>query len=156
MPRGWTVSFEIKPTSIDKKSTNILHATNGGKREAHGEKTPQISFKKGTTILEICSTVNNNAKHCKESPEPLPLNKYTPVIVQQVQSITDNKYYFQIIINGKIIANDPNDNARTLENVSYFASSDWERPAHAVLRNFQLKTYEHQGNNFIVRKKDNI
>ena len=143
LPRGWRVSFKINPFGVINDISNILHATIDKDRGKDGERTPGIWFHKGTTKLRICSAVNGNPNYCYTSL-PLALHKESEIVVEQVQSLDDYKYYYQIFINGKRVKNTLNVKPQIFKNVKYYASNPWHIPAKAILTEFKLVTYEHK------------
>ena len=145
LPRGWKVSFEIKPLGIIKRWSNIIHATIGGNFGKHGDRIPGIWFQRSSTKFIVCSALNENSNYCRRINSPLPLNQYSKVIVQQVQSLPDYQYYYQVYINGKKVLNVVNKNPKVFNNVKYYASDPWYTPGNALIRKFSLVTYKHIG-----------
>ena len=144
LPREWKVSFEIKPLRRSTKPTNIFHATTGGNKKNHGERTPAIFFTKLSTRLFVCSSINDNPNLCKISPR-LPLGKWTKIVVQQTQK-EDLKYYYEIFINDKKKISIVNKKPRIFKNVKYYASDPFYQAANAMIRNVVIEKYQPKGN----------
>ena len=143
--RGWKVYLQINPFGTIDGWGSILHATIGKDSQNYGDRTPGIWFHSKSTKLHICSAVNGNRNYCYNSA-PLPLHKHSAVIIQQIQLGHNHQYYYQIIINGKLVLNVMNEQARVFKNVKYYASDPWYTPAKATIRSFSLAMFKHQGN----------
>ena len=165
LSRGWSVYIKITPYGIRKGWSNIMHATIGGNNRNYGDRIPGIWFRPGSTRLHICSAVNGNKNKCYES-SPLPLRKEATVVVRQIQSWKDFKYYYQIFINRKRVYSIQNKDTTVFKNVEYFLSDPWYVPANAKLGDFKIailrdrskfKKFKLYGTNLtqIYRKKRN-
>ena len=143
LPRGWNISFNIVPFSNVKWMGNILHATVGGDVGRFGDRVPGVWFIGGTTILNICSAINESANACYARFNHLPTNKRSTSVIQQIQSATNHLYYFEIYINGVIVYRVMNELPKVFNNVTYYASDPWYAPANAFLSGFKLVTYKH-------------
>ena len=121
-----------------------MHATTGGNIAQYGDRTPGIWFHSQTTKLHICSAVNGNKNYCFNS-EPLPLNRASTIIVQQIQTVVGDQYHYEIIINGNKVISVLNTQPEKFDNVKYFASDPWYKPAKVSMKNFKVKKYKHKG-----------
>jgi len=135
--KEWRVSFEIQPVSKHPKWSNILHFTVGGDCCKSGQRIPGVWFRPGTLKLMVATSLNGNGNANYNSPLVLPLNKFTPVIVQQMQD-TKGIYRYTIVINGKTVYNVVNKKPELFKNVNVYAGDPWYTAGDAVLRNFQF------------------
>ena len=141
LPRQWKVSIDIKPNGRVNGWSNILQGTIGGSNWRLGDRIPLIHFRSRSTRLHICCAIGKNKNHCFNS-KPIPLNKFTKVVIRQFQEREkDGKYVYRINIGGKIVYEIVNTNPKVYKKVSYYASNPWHKPANAVIRNFELTTY---------------
>ena len=143
LQRGWSVSFEIKPTGIVSRWANIIHATLGRDNKRYGDRNPAVWFRPNTRRLHICSAVSGNKNRCYNSAS-LPKNKFTRVLIRQIQK-RDFKYHYQIFINGRKRLDVINRRPRIFKNVKYYATDPWYTAANAQLRSFKLKMFPHKG-----------
>ena len=120
-------------------------STEKGQYRTMGDRTPGIWFRKKTTRPIICSAVNWDSNLCITF-NSLPLNEYSSIVIQQIQSLEDKEYYYQIIINGKRVLNILSTSPQVFNNVKYYASDPWYRPAKAFIKGFELKLLQHEGN----------
>ena len=142
MPRGWRLSVEIEPYGTYKVWSNIIHGTvknDSGK----GNRLPLINFQKESTGLHICYDVNNDPNYCYNT-DPLPMLNFSSVVVQQIQR-SDGGYEFQIIINDILVHSTPNTNPHAFEDVLYYTSDPWRDAAKAIIKNFDVITFVHEG-----------
>ena len=137
LSRGWRVFTKITPLGIQKGWSNIMHATIGGDNKNYGDRIFFFFFFGVYRFLHICSAVNGNKNNCYDS-SPLPLKKEATVVVQQIQSSKDFKYYFQIFINRKRVYSIQNKDIKVFQNVEYFLSDPWYMPANAKLGDFRI------------------
>ena len=145
LTRGWDVSFEITPFGTVSGWSNIMHATTGGDDDVYGARTPGIWFISGTTKLRICSAINGDKTYCLDS-DPIPLNKESKIIVQQIQAEDGgDQYYFKFFINDKKVKSVLNTQPKVFYNVTYYTSSPWYQPAKAKINNFKLELFNHKG-----------
>ena len=146
LPRGWSLSFQVKPFGKVSGWSNILHATIGGNIRNYGDRTPGIWFHSKSTKLHICSAVNGNINYCYNSPFSLHLFKYTTITIRQVQkSNYGNHYFYQIIVNGKKVVDVLNRVTKVFKNVKYYASDPWHHASKASIQNLKLITFKHKG-----------
>ena len=140
----WKLSFQIKPLRTVKGWSSILHATIGKNNGRFGDRTPGIWFHGGSTKLHICSAINGNPNRCYNS-KPLPRNKFSTILIQQVRvrKRYGQKYmiriHFQVFINNKKVVDVVNQKPKIFRNVRYYAGDPWFQPAFAILRNFRLR-----------------
>ena len=146
LPRGWSLSFQVKPFGKVSGWSNILHATIGGNIRNYGDRTPGIWFHSKSTKLHICSAVNGNINYCYNSPFSLHLFKYTTITIRQVQkSNYGNHYFYQIIVNGKKVVDVLNRVTKVFKNVKYYASDPWYHASRANIRHFRISFFNHKG-----------
>uniref|UniRef100_A0A7M5V4W2 Cnidarian restricted protein n=1 Tax=Clytia hemisphaerica TaxID=252671 RepID=A0A7M5V4W2_9CNID len=138
LPLGWRVSVQIRPLGIVNGFSSILHASIGGNKKNYGDRVPAIFFRPKSTRLHICSAVNGHPNYCFDS-HPIPRNRYTNVVIQQVEKPNyGNLYFYQIFINGRKVRDVLNTKPQVFRNVQYFASNPFYQPAIANIRNFRL------------------
>lgn len=138
--RGYRLSFQIQPIrNAHYGWSSILHATIGGNMAKNGDRTPGIFFRPGSFKLHICSTVGTNKNYCYDSA-PLHRYKVYSIVIQQVQKApSGNLFYYQIIINNKVVVDVLNVHPVSFKNVKYYASDPWYAPANAVFSNFKVE-----------------
>ena len=73
------------------------------------------------------------------------MDKFTTVIVQQLQVCRNHQYYYQVFVGGKRVKYIINEKPQTFQNVKYYASDPWFPAAKATIRNFNLAMYKHKG-----------
>ena len=145
LPRGWKVAIEIKPLSKIKAHTSVFRGTIGGNYKDHGDRIPAILFKRSSNKLIFCSSINDNANYVTRIPIELPVNKWSKIVVQQIQK-NDLKYHYEIFINGKKKLSIVNEKPRSFNNVKYFASDPFYKPADAMIKNVVIDKYQPKGN----------
>lgn len=125
--------------------SNILHATIGGNIKVYGDRIPSLWFYPGTTKLLISSAVSGKKNFCK-STDPLPMNNFSTIVIQQVQKAQyGNLYFYQIIINDKMIVDVLNNLPKVFYNVTYYLSDPWHLAARAFVRRLGVVNLEHKG-----------
>ena len=142
LPRGWKVSFKIIPTDIVKDWSSILHATQGGDFENDGDCTPAVWFKPNSLKPFICSSVNGDKYYCYTFPD-LPFYKVATIRIQQIQSTSNHRYYYEIYINKNKVQRQINKEPHSFKNVKYYASDPFYEPAKAKFDDFELTTFKH-------------
>ncbi|XP_066914473.1 uncharacterized protein [Clytia hemisphaerica] len=149
--RGWTLSLQIRPLGKCSGWCNIFHASIGSDNSAYGDRVPALWFWSGTTDLHICSAVSGNKDYCTRS-KSLPINKDTLVVIQNVQSPKDFKYYYQVFVDGVLIRNVVNTDPRVFTNVKYYGSDNWHKNANAMIKNVKLEMHPHNLGYSTVRR----
>ena len=144
LERGWSLSFDIKPTGLVAGWSSILHATIAGNIGRYGERTPGIWFPPNTNQLHICSPVNGNANFCFNSA-PLNPKIFSRVVIRQLQKGNLKRYSYEIWINGKKIVDVVNNRPELFHNVKYYISDPWHNAAKVQLKNINVVNYPHQG-----------
>jgi len=118
--KQYRLSFEVYPTgTIANSFASIIQVGLGGWVDVYGDRTPAISFKPGSTELHITSSVNSNNNYIHNTPA-IPLNKWTKVEVSQIREF--DGYHYTIAINGLIVNDVINTDARTFANVKVSSS----------------------------------
>ena len=142
---GWRVVFHIQPFDIVHGWGSVLHATIGGNIGKYGDRIPGVWFLPGKTQLHICSAVNGNKNYCKNT-KPLPLNKFSTVVIQQIQKAPfGNHYYYQIIINNIVEHDVLNTRPKAFHNVKYYLGDPWYWAARAFVRGLSVVNLAHKG-----------
>ena len=141
LPRGWRISFDIKPTGVMKRRSNILHATIGENYRESGDRIPGIWFNRKSTKLKICSSINDNPNQCFDTNYAMPLNTYSTVVVQQIRN-AKNSYTFRVFVNKRLEVHVVNKKATTFDNVKYYTSDPWYKSALGYVKNFKLEKFE--------------
>ena len=144
LPRGWTLSFDIQPLGLVNGWANILHGTTRIDHGEYGARTPGIWFWSNTRQLLISSAVNGNSNFHFTSAA-LPFNKYSHIVIRQIQSGHLNLYHYEIWINGVRQLDVVNNKAVVFQNVKYYVSDPWYIQAKAGLKNINLVTHPHKG-----------
>ena len=132
LEKEFNVSFEVKPTSINKGYQNVIHFTisNRGK---YGSRTPAAWFNSGK--LHICSAVNGNTNYYYNSVT-FPTGDWISVQISQIKSLSN--YIYSITINGNVVHNVTNNNTAEFRNVKIFAGDPWFDAQPGFIRNFVL------------------
>ena len=153
LPRGWKISFDIKPTGVTRRWSNILHATVGDNYGGYGDRIPGIWFNSKSTELRVCASLNENPNQCFPTSTPLPLNKYSTIVVQQTQNAGNRKFYnFEVFVNGKLEIYLLNKKPRIFNNVKYYLSDPWYESAKGSVKNYKLKKLEEkEGEGMIIQ-----
>ena len=136
--KQWSISFDILPLGTASKAvefTNIIRLGIGGDTEVYGDRSPAIFFAPGTTALHVTSGINGTVNVGQDIP-PIPVNEWTPIQVSQAKLADSYKY--RIHINGTLVYETTNTDAREFENVTLYASDDFYEPANARIRNIVL------------------
>ncbi|XP_066927260.1 uncharacterized protein [Clytia hemisphaerica] len=143
LPSTWRITFQLRPYAAVSGDSSILHASIGGDAKNYGDRNPAVFFISGTTRLRICSAISGNPNHCWDSPTPIPLARYSTILIQQVLRRTHGYYktFFEIFINGRLVRRVINTQPRAFKNVSYFASNPFIQAAIGDIRNFNLRTF---------------
>ena len=124
--------------------SSILHATIGRNHGRNGDRTPAIFFHSLTTKLYICSALSGNPNFCITT-NPIPMHKFTTLVVQQIQASHNHQYYYQVFVGGKRVKYIINEKPQTFQNVKYYTSDPWFPAAKATIRHFNLAMYKHKG-----------
>ena len=113
-----------------------MHMTaTGGNCCGVGDRIPAAWFWSKTTKLHICSGVNNAGNTCYNS-SPLPLNKYTNILIKQERE--GEKIIYSIAINGKVVKRLQNLKPREYKNVKIWAADNWYVVANADMKNLVI------------------
>ena len=129
--------MEIKPLGTVYYLANILRGGIGGDHGRYGDKVPGIFFRAKTTTLHVCSAVSANVNLCYDSKTPLPMNKFTKVVVEQRME-QDKKLHYVISIADKEVFNLVNTRPQIFYDVRYTASDPWHVAAKAQIQNFEM------------------
>ena len=136
MDKSWSVSFDITPISIDTSTkdqyTNILHLTNG-------ENVSRIYFAPNSFQLQFSAAINGK-QHYYINEKNLTSGITTKIVVRQRYS---NNYYYQIIIDGNVVHDTTNTDARTFENVEIYSDNSMYPPAFAFINNLNIGKVSH-------------
>ena len=144
LQRGWKLSFEVNPVGEIGGYSSIIHATINGDIGSPGRRTPAVWFISNTRKMHIASDVGGNSNYYYNTKVDLPRNRFSTVVIQQIQQ-HDLSYHYQIIINGRIVHSVYNSQPKIFHNVKYYASDPWYNPARAMIRNVNLEQYNHRG-----------
>ena len=142
--RGWTLSMSIKPTGKVSGWSNIFHATIGKNHGRYGDRVPGIWFHSNTNKLHITSAVSGNVNH-RFDKIVLPENKFTKLMVRQIQKEDDNRYHYQIFVNNKKVYEVVNTKPTVFNDVVFYAADNWYKPAKAQLRKVNFVMHKHRG-----------
>lgn len=134
----WTVSFDIKIIGTIQNWGSVVHFTTNKNIAEFGSRIPAVWTAPGKTSLTIASAVNNN-KNYHIYTDPLPLNKFVNVKIEQTFTIND-KYMFNIYIDGKLIHSIENKKVQDFRSVKVYKADPWYPAANAVVKNLK---YDH-------------
>ena len=149
--KEFSISVEIKPTDVVNDEANIIILTDNDKKNKLG--TPGIYFEKNKMELRVCMAgLHKNMRDCHKTKE-LPKDKFTNVVVKQVQRI-DDKYQFYVLIDGKESQDSIkiNDKPTEYDNVEMSASGKDTTPAKAVIKDVQ---FNNVGKSLIENREQN-
>lgn len=146
--RQWYLSFSVLPSRINNLGyyTNILHMTTGP-NSGWGSR-PIVFMKPRTTALYICAPVGRNWNYCF-STRPLPLRRFSHVLIQQTWNTVRNVYEYSIRINGETELRIVNPSPRDYYHVRMYAANPWNYAAPAILRNLAFANLPH-GKSYIL------
>ena len=65
------------------------------------------------------------------------------MVIQNVQSPEDFKYYYQVFVDGTMIRNVVNTDPREFHNVKYYGSDNWYTQANAMIKDVKLEMHPH-------------
>ena len=143
------VSFKIKPINKRKGWSSIIHATaHGRNNHKYGDRIPGVWFISNTNRMHICSAVNGKKNYCFNTKKDLPKNKYSKVVIRQVQR-KDGKLVYQIFVNGKLVHQKINKAPRSFRNVKPYAADPWHKPARAIIKQLKWRNLPYRSSKYI-------
>ena len=116
--KQYRLSVEIQPSGTVASYGSIVRVGLGGDNGIYGDRTPAIFFRPSSTALDIASAVNGDKNYLAPGllAHALPLNKWTKLEVSQTRE--SDGYHYRIAINGLIVHDIINTDARTFTNVN--------------------------------------
>jgi len=150
MSRAWLLSFQIKPISTRRGWSNIIHATAHNRNmHKYGDRIPGVWFLSNTNRMHICSAVNGNKNYCFNTRQNLPKNKFSTVVIRQIQR-KDGKFVYQIFLNSKLLHQKINRATRSFKNVKLYAADPWYNPARAIVKQLKWKSLPYHSSKYII------
>lgn len=129
--KEFIVDLKFKYTTLSSV-TNIIQFTTGSDI-CHGCRFPAIYLK--YQFLSIVMWINRNNNHYVTIVDPVPMNTWLAMRIQQVKEI-DGRYNYSIFINNSLKHSIYNDNAQDLKNVKVYASSPFHPSAKGLIKDF--------------------
>uniref|UniRef100_A0A7M5UK69 Cnidarian restricted protein n=1 Tax=Clytia hemisphaerica TaxID=252671 RepID=A0A7M5UK69_9CNID len=132
---SYTVSFDIKPLSVQPSWSNILHFTIGDNRGSFGDRAPAVWFMKNSTVLYICSDFYSSLNKCSKS-KPLVIGRYHRLIIKQ-RDVGLRYSIYSAFLDGKHVHHWANFTPRCFRGVKVYMSNPWYKAALATIKNFK-------------------
>ena len=140
--KSYTISFDIKPLSVQSSWSNVLHFTIGANRGSFGDRAPAVWFMKNSTVLYICSDFYSSTNKCSKS-KPLVVGRYHLVVIQQ-RNVGLRYSLYSAFLDGRYIHHWANFRPRCFKGVKVFMSDPWYKAASALIKKFTY-TYNKNG-----------
>ncbi|XP_065652584.1 uncharacterized protein LOC136079857 [Hydra vulgaris] len=118
----FSISFKLKPISYSKEWQNVLHITKGQNFGECGDRYPAVFFD-GSGRLEFFSDINGKINSKFVTKNPLPLNVWSSVKIEQ--TFKNGGYVYAIFINGSIQYETENKDPRQFKDMKVFISDPW-------------------------------
>ena len=109
--------------------------TIGGDFNQHGSRFTSVSLNSKSRRLSICTTLGTNNNRCYNSPNNLPMNKFTNVQIRQTWDTKKNIFRYIISIDRVLKHTINNPRPVAIRNVKLWASDPWNDAADATIRN---------------------
>ena len=135
-PKQWRVTLDIKPLGKINRFVNILQFTTGICCCEYGTRSPGIWFNQNSLNLFVVNSVNNDGNFHFILKNPLPINVFTKVTVEQIK--INGEYRFRVGINGAIVESIVNNVPAEFSNVKVYSSTKYYEPANAIVKNIQI------------------
>ncbi|XP_065652538.1 uncharacterized protein LOC136079842 isoform X2 [Hydra vulgaris] len=124
LEKAYSVSFKLKPYSYSKGWENVLHVTKGQNYGECGDRNPAVFFHKdGSGRLVFFSAINGNINSEFETKNPLPLNVWSSIRIEQ--TLKNSAYVYAIYVNGSIQYEIENKDPRQFKDVKVYISDPW-------------------------------
>ncbi|XP_047145312.1 uncharacterized protein LOC105849748 isoform X1 [Hydra vulgaris] len=124
LKKEYSVSFKLKSYSYSKGWENVLHITKGQNYGECGDRNPAVFFHKdGSGRLVFFSAINGNINSEFETKNPLPLNVWSNIKIEQ--TLKNSAYVYAIYINGSIQYEIENKDPRQFKDVKVYISDPW-------------------------------
>uniref|UniRef100_A0A7M5WQS8 Uncharacterized protein n=1 Tax=Clytia hemisphaerica TaxID=252671 RepID=A0A7M5WQS8_9CNID len=142
-PKLWRISFKIKPSkeALQQRS-NIFQFTTGESCCDHGFAIPGVWIEENTRSLYMVTSINDNGNQVFVTDNrfiKLPSDRFTEVIIQQVEGYRPGQYVFRVQVNNLLATIMVNRKAREYKNVKVFTSSpDWQT-ANVEIKDFDFE-----------------
>lgn len=136
--KNYKVSLDIKPLGTVSDWASILTVGLNEGEGVYGGRTPALFFDTDSLSFVVCSAINGLDNNCFRI-DPIPLDQWTTVIVQQAQQLNE-EYLYSISIDGEVVFTVVNADARDFEEIKVYAGDPSYGPANAVLRNIEIIT----------------
>ena len=118
---------------------NIFHFTNDMNCCNDGERIPGVWFNSRQFSLQIATSLNGNHNHLYNTDFQLPADRYTDVVIQQIQSL-NNEYIYGIFIDGDEKYFKTNIQPNEYDNVKVYASDPFYSTASAYIQDFKYES----------------
>jgi len=117
--------------------SSILHFTINGNSNTHGFRCPALFFPPYKTVVYVVNTVNGNANFNFEEPF-IPIHDVTSVYIEQKSISSRDKHAYRLYVNGTVVKEVINNEARAFQNVLVYGSDPWHEAADVTIRDFQF------------------
>ena len=135
----WSLELKIMPLRIVNTYSNIIHTTVGGWQATMGNRIPTLSFKSGTSNLEVCVPYQTPYK-CVDVGT-LPLRKFSSVVVRQ-KIYNNHELYITVEIDGKEKLKAKNIMPQKFQNAKVYLSSPWYAASDVMVDDYKFYSGE--------------
>ena len=120
----YSIEFDVVVTKLNENWMNVFHftATNENCCD-NGDRVPALFINKAG-YFHFTTSLNDNGNYWKDFT--FVLGKTYHVIIQQ--SKEDNKYWYEIIIDGDSLLREENKSPKTYSTVDLYTSDPWHDP----------------------------
>ncbi|XP_065652528.1 meprin A subunit alpha isoform X5 [Hydra vulgaris] len=124
LEKAYSVSFKLKPYSYSRGWENVLHITKGQNYGECGDRNPAVFLHKdGSGRLVFFSAINGNINSEFETKNPLPLNVWSSIKIEQ--TLKNRAYVYAIYVNGSIQCEIENKDPRQFKDIKVYISDPW-------------------------------
>lgn len=135
------LSFEYKVTAYTAQGTDkqsVIHFTEGGNCCQVGERIPAV-FVDNTGRLFNRIPINEEGNY-KVDTDDYPLGQWPQV--EFSQTLENDKFYYLVKVNGKMIEKKENTAPKDFSNVKVYAGNPWQPPLEGYIRNLVINREE--------------
>ena len=119
--KEYYVKFKLVPHEILGGWINVLHFTTGEDKHTPGSRIPALWFKDDTLLFH--SDVNGDTLYGFTTSTKYVANETIDINIQQV--LSDDKYFFEVIVNNESIHRRENTQPKMFKNVTLYVSDPW-------------------------------
>ena len=135
-PKEWYVSFKIQPHGILNEWSSLFHFTILGNFGVHGYRCPAFFIFPHLTKMYVTSTAMGYADLTIDSLV-LPQHDVTSFYIEQ-SMLSASLHIIKISINGTIVKEIENNDARVFQDVLVYGSDPWHLEPNVTVSDFQI------------------